>query len=568
MEDLGTKVSRREAHIMRKADRHLPIAASLLIVSIALITMHAQGTAAQENDYQIVPRQRVGRWELRKPLSIYGLGQPSWRWESRTPTGVAYSDNYVFHLQRANIEWEFRACKSDGTVVAVFVRVLASDPPADEALKFRTREGIGIGVSESQVVRLLGNPDSRWEWKENHELIARAWGLPDVVHEVSIISLNYAGLHVRINQADRRVIGIGVSDSNADRSCQQAVLGGSRAVQRPTDRPLPSCPVAPPPPPGVSLRSLAQARGILIGAAVNEPVLIRDEAYRQVLAREFNMVAPERSMKLGALRRERGRYDFTRADALVSFAQGNAMQVQGHVLVWYQALPPWAVQANFAPDELVSLLKEHIAITVGRYRGRVRYWDVVNEALRANGTLRNDIWRRGIGPEYAELAFRWANEADPKAQLFYNEYGGEGLGVKSDGVYEFVQGLRQRGVPIHGVGLQMHVRVDDYPKPEDVAANMRRLAALGVEVHISEMDVRIPMPVTEEKLNAQACIYRAMLNVCLSAPNCKSFVLWGFTDKYSWIPEFFPGYGAGLIFDESYRPKPAYDALVDVLMRR
>jgi endo-1,4-beta-xylanase len=85
---------------------------------------------------------------------------------------------------------------------------------------------------------------------------------------------------------------------------------------------------------------------------------------------------------------------------------------------------------------------------------------------------------------------------------------------------------------------------------------------------VSEMDVRIPLPVTEEKLNAQACVYRAMLDACLSAPNCKSFVLWGFTDKYSWIPEHFPGYGAALVFDESFRPKPAYYALVDVLMRR
>ncbi len=558
---------------MDDADRRLPLVLFLLVSLAALLGLPVPSIVAQENDYRIVPGQRVGRWELGKALSAYRLGRPTWQWESRTATGVPYSDNYVFNLQRANIEWELRTCRSGGMVIAVFVRVIVSDPPSDEALRYRTREGIGIGVSESEVVRLLGSPQSRWTWKETHEAIALSYGHPDVVEEVFVISLNYAGLHIRVNQADRKVIGIGVSNPNADYSCQQAALGGSGAPPRSVTRPLPSCPTPLPAPPGVSLRSLAQSRGILIGAeaegdAVHQP-LLRDETYRQILAREFNLVAPGGAMKLGPLRRERERYDFARADALVSFAQNNAMQVQGHVLVWFQALPRWLVQANLGRDDLISTLKEHITTVVGRYRGRVRYWDVVNEGLRHNGTLRNDFWRRGIGPDYIELAFRWAHEADPEARLFYNEAGGEGLGVKSDGVYELVRELLRRGVPIHGVGLQMHVSVDDFPAPEDVAANISRLADLiGVEIHISEMDVRIPMPVTEEKLNAQACIYRAILGACLSAPNCKSFVLWGFTDKYSWIPEYFPGTGSALIFDESYRPKPAYNALVDVLMRR
>jgi endo-1,4-beta-xylanase len=550
---------------MRRATRTSSIV--VLALSVLLGVLIPRG-GAQQDDYRIVPGQRIGRWELRKPLSAYDLPRPSGRWESATPAGVPYADDYLFHLQRANIEWVFRACKSDGIVIAVFLRVLASDPPADEALKYRTKEGVGIGVPEGEVLRLLGKPESRSEWKEAQELIARAGGLPDVVHEVSIISLYYAGLNVRINRADRRVIAIGVSDGNADRSCQQAATGGSKAAQRRPAVPLPSCRIPSAPPPGVSLRSLAHARGVLIGAAVSERALIHEETYRQVLAREFSIVTPENAMKLGALRRERDRYDFSGADAVVAFAEKNGMQVRGHALVWNQGLPAWIVQANFSRDELLSLLKEHITTTLRRYRGRVRYWDVVNEVLRDNGTLRNEIWRRAIGPEYVELAFRVASEADPEARLFYNEYGAEGSGIKSHGVYELVRSLRERGVPVHGVGMQMHVSVDDYPRPEDVAANIRRLATLGVDVHITEMDVRIPLPVTEEKLNAQACIYGAMLDVCLSAPNCKSFVLWGFTDRYSWIPEYFPGYGSGLIFDEWYRPKPAYYALVDVLMKR
>src|SRR5205085_2625309 len=125
------------------------------------------------------------------------------------------------------------------------------------------------------------------------------------------------------------------------------------------------------------------------------------------------------------------------------------------------------------------------------YRGRVNIWDVVNEALNDDGTLRNSLWLQVIGPDYIDWAFRWAHEANPQAQLYYNDYGGEGLGPKSDAIYNLVKGLLRRGVPINGVGLQMHVSIDDYPKPQDVLANMQRLAALGLKVQITEMDVEV-----------------------------------------------------------------------------
>src|SRR5205085_4219232 len=144
---------------------------------------------------------------------------------------------------------------------------------------------------------------------------------------------------------------------------------------------------------------------------------------------------------------------------------------------------------------------------------------------------------------------------------------GEGPGQKSDAIYRLLKGLLQRGVPINGVGLQMHVSIDAYPNPQDVLANMKRLAALGLEMQITEMDVEIqndnrPM---EQRLAAQAQIYREMLSACLSATNCTAFVMWGFTDRYSWIPLFTGHADAPLIFDGSYRPKPAYEALVRVL---
>ena len=242
------------------------------------------------------------------------------------------------------------------------------------------------------------------------------------------------------------------------------------------------------------------------------------------------------------------------------------MQVRAQPLVWHEDLPRWLTERTFSRDALMAILRQHIRTIVGRYRAQVVLRDVANEAVDDGGSLRDTIWLRGIGPDYIDSAFRWAHEADPEARLFYNDFGGEGLGRKSDAIYALVQGLQKRGVPIHGVGLQMHVSLDSSPALRDVAANMNRLAALGLEVHITEMDVRIKGSVTEERLAAQARTYRDTLGVCLSAQNCKAFMMWGFTDRHSWIPQFFSGSGAALIFDESYRPKPAYNALVDLLM--
>lgn len=314
-----------------------------------------------------------------------------------------------------------------------------------------------------------------------------------------------------------------------------------------------------------SLRSLAEKCGIYIGAAVERSLLdIPDYAY--TLKQEFNMLTTENALKFGPVHPEPNVYSFSDADYIISFAESNGMKVRGHTLVWHRQLPAWVTQGRYTREEWMNILREHIMTVVGRYRGRIYAWDVVNEAINDDGTLRDTIWLRGIGPEYIELAFRWAHEADPQALLFYNDYGAEGLGVKSDAVYNLVKNLLEKGVPIHGVGLQMHISLENPPNPQEVAANIRRLNELGLEVHITEMDVRIRTPARWEDLVKQAEIYREILKVCLSAENCKAFVMWGFTDRYSWIPSHFSGYGSALIFDETYKPKPAYYYLVAVFL--
>jgi endo-1,4-beta-xylanase len=320
-----------------------------------------------------------------------------------------------------------------------------------------------------------------------------------------------------------------------------------------------------------SLRALAASRGFWIGSGdIHVGPLSADAQYRDVLAREFNILTPGVAMKFTQVQPDIDRFTFDTADAIVAFARAHDMRVRGHTLVWHEALPRWLTAGQFDRDRLAAILKDHILTEVGHFRGRVSAWDVVNEGLDGDGTLRDTIWLHALGPDYIDQAFRWARQADPDVPLFYNDFGAEGMGLKSDGLYRLVQGMVQRGVPIRGVGMQMHVSLNDGPRPADVAANMRRLAALGLEIHITEMDVRIqdtPGPLAE-RLAAQARYYHDILRACLAVPRCTALLTWGISDRDSWILGFFGHPDAPLLFDTAFVPKPAYQALARALAGR
>lgn len=192
---------------------------------------------------------------------------------------------------------------------------------------------------------------------------------------------------------------------------------------------------------------------------------------------------------------------------------------------------------------------------VGRYRGRVDEWDVVNEAIADDGQLRDTIWLRKIGPDYIELAFRWAREADPNARLYYNDYGAEGSGQKADAVYNLLADLRQRGVPVDGVGFQSHFTLYVPPGMDET---FTRFSGLGLDLAITEMDVRLRLAASATDLQNQADVYQRVLTTCRTQPRCRTFTVWGVIDRYSWVPDYFPGYGAPLLFDDYYLAKPAY----------
>jgi endo-1,4-beta-xylanase len=319
----------------------------------------------------------------------------------------------------------------------------------------------------------------------------------------------------------------------------------------------------PPLTPHTTLRSLAQARGIAIGTAVNTQALQSDSQYRDILSQQFNTITPENAMKIMAIQPERDLYSFKDGDAVVAFAKENTMQVRGHVLAWgaHSTIPLWLTNGKFSRSTLMAILRDYIHTVVSHYRGQVNTWDVASEALDAD-----NFWMDKIGPDYIDWAFRWAHEADPQARLFYNDYESEELSKKSsDQIYNLVKGLLQRGVPIDGVGLEMHLSLGkQLPMPQEVLTNMKSLADLGLEVQITEMDVQIhgASGTMQEKLAQQASAYRDILGACLSVTKCTAFVMWGFSDRYSWIPSFTGHPDAPLIFDESYHPKPAYCALI------
>lgn len=313
-----------------------------------------------------------------------------------------------------------------------------------------------------------------------------------------------------------------------------------------------------------SLYKLAKKKNIWIGTAIKFTPFISDRKYRQILYRDFNMVTLEQSMKFLYIHPKPDQYNFSESDLLVDFATDNHLQVRGHPLVWGELIPDWVTKENYSKDEIKQILKDHIQTIVSHYKGRVVAWDVVNEAFNEDGTYRKNFWYRTLGPEYIELAFRWAHEADPDALLFYNDYNNEGLNAKSDRIYQMLSDFKQRGVPIHGVGFQMHTSIEENPDQEAIAINMKRLADIQMQVHITELDVEIKkdkLPLKKE-LNKQAKIFGDTLKTCLSASNCKAFVMWGFADHLSWKKEHSP-----LIFDANYNPKPAYHALIDILSK-
>ena len=335
-----------------------------------------------------------------------------------------------------------------------------------------------------------------------------------------------------------------------------------------------------------TLRAAGSARDLLMGAAVSAgefgyPSPLKAEpSYAATLGQQYSMLEPENAMKWSVLHPTASQYDFRPGDDLVAFAQAHNMKVRGHTLVWCHANPLWLdAYKQSSPAVVAQLLHEHIRSVMSHYKGKVFAWDVVNEALQDNNSaddirLKHCLWydQPGIGKAGTgaiEQAFRWAHEADPEALLFYNEYDVLTPNGKFEAMYNMLADFVRRRVPINGVGLQMHLGTNGYPESSALERNIERLTELGLQVHITEVDVAVPVDsegrANAQDLKAQAETYHRILKICMENPKCTAFQTWGFSDKHSWVPKDKPGYGAALPFDLEYKSKPAFSEMLDVL---
>jgi endo-1,4-beta-xylanase len=299
-----------------------------------------------------------------------------------------------------------------------------------------------------------------------------------------------------------------------------------------------------------------------LGAALDADHARHDTAYRDDFLSTFSSMTPENAMKWNVVEPHQGKFDFGDADALVDFARKTDRRVRGHTLVWDEQLPGWVTDHTWKPADLTRALTTHIDTIVGRYRGRVESWDVVNEPLDDDGSLTRDVFERTLGPRYIDVAFRLAHAADPEARLFLNEIATELPSPKQDALVALVRGLKERGVPIDGVGLQDHTTAGDAPSQATLERTMRRFTSMGLDVEITELDVQLNRGRrVADPLAAQARAYAAAGAACAATPRCTGVTVWGVTDRWSW-----KGAAArALLFDVDGRPKPARGALLQAL---
>lgn len=336
-----------------------------------------------------------------------------------------------------------------------------------------------------------------------------------------------------------------------------------------------------------------------VGAALNEAQIVgRDSLGDAVVRTHFNTISPENVLKWERVHPEPARYDFTLPDAYVAFGERHKMFIVGHTLVWHSQTPAWVFQdATGAPlsrDALLARMREHIQTVVGRYKGRIHGWDVVNEALNEDGSLRNSPWRRIIGDDFLERAFQYAHAADPAAELYYNDYSLENP-AKRAGAVALVKRLQAAGVNVAAIGMQAHLKMD-WPSVGLEDSTITMFAALGIKVNMTEVDIDLLPPVVRSTgadvamqgtANAASNPYRDSLPAAKQQALARRYAeifavyrkhanvidrvtFWGVADGDSWLNDW-PARGRTsypLLFDRQHRPKPAFDAIVATVSGR
>jgi endo-1,4-beta-xylanase len=317
----------------------------------------------------------------------------------------------------------------------------------------------------------------------------------------------------------------------------------------------------------------------LIGASVT-PNSLKGQSGAMII-KEFNTITAENAMKPALIHPEKDRYFWKDTDTIVGFAKRNNMKMRGHTLCWHRQTADWFFKDDEGKQvgkvELLKRLKDHITNVVGRYKGSIYAWDVVNEAIDDDEKkeFRFSLWYEICGEEYIAKAFQYAHEADPEAKLFYNDYNTENP-VKREKIFLMIKKLKEQGVPIHGVGLQGHWS-NKWPSSDELKRTIEKFSSLGLDIQITEMDVSVygskenidenPGVFTAEREKDQAEKYKSFFEVFLKSNKISSITFWNVSDRHSWLDNFpvknrknYP-----LLFDAALSRKKAYWEVVNLV---
>jgi endo-1,4-beta-xylanase len=319
-----------------------------------------------------------------------------------------------------------------------------------------------------------------------------------------------------------------------------------------------------------------------IGVAVN-PRMLQNGPDAELIKTQFNSITPENAMKMGPIHPQEDNYFWKDADLIVDFAQKNGLKTRGHTLCWHNQTPSWfftdATGKQVSREVLLDRLQKHITEVVSRYKGKIYAWDVVNEAVPDTGTAiyRQSKFYEIIGEDYIEKAFQYAHQADPDAQLFYNDYNTENA-AKREKIYQLVKKLKDKGIPIHGVGLQGHWSLYE-PTAKELEESITKFASLGLKVQVTELDVSVypkeherrekrstdKSEFTSQMNDKQSAHYKMLFEVFRKHRNTiTGITFWNLSDKYSWLDNFpVPGRkDYPLLFDQNNNPKKAFSEVI------
>lgn len=327
--------------------------------------------------------------------------------------------------------------------------------------------------------------------------------------------------------------------------------------------------------PSPSLKELAARHNIELGNFTMR-TLVQEKPYADILTSQFSFGLADNTPNWyftdGGLRPTKDSFNYKQLDEVMAFSKKHNMPIQAHHYLWGEEkwLPEWLKNGNYNHEQLNEIIKNHILTVGSRYQGQVREWTVVNEAFSRGQHIYglNDWWGEHTGgKEYIDNAFRWARQADPNSKLILNDFNNESINDISNEMYDYVKDAKARGVPIDGIGMQMHLDGTHPPLKDEVISNMRRFGDLGVDVYVTEFDVNMnDLKATgAEKDQIEANIYYEMMRACIESKVCHSFAYLGITDKETWYNHLGLKDPRPLMFDKDYNPKPAFYATRNAL---